>query len=220
MSLQRTAVGLLCVLAFGCRDRAKPQVGDKGGRCHPNGSCNNNLQCDLDTCVRLDEQLGLPGGKATHDAIKKDIEAALTDLEKQVTGMTENPFNLERDIPETLWALVHRTSADPEMVSIELEQLERLEFIALFVGFMEARVEMAYYLSHRGLDASEDTLDDLADALIARGKDVYAGVYRGELELPPRAQWESLQLMEHVFGDVFEERFDANIYDEFDLNEE
>lgn len=125
-------------------------------------------------------------------------------------------FNIDRDIPAELWAVIGACAGDPMELRKELGKRTREEMLVLFRGFLEAKTEMADHLvvSGRVTDASEDTLDELADSLVASGKDTYIATYRGTMALPDRAEWHRLPRLTSVFGDVFEERFDADIYDE------
>jgi hypothetical protein len=127
-------------------------------------------------------------------------------------------FDLERDIPDELWALIETTGGDASILATELWALEREAIARLFNGFVGAKVEMAYCLSNSGraLDASEDTLDDLADSLIAAGKRVYDETYRGMCVLPDPVTWHELPGLTSTFVQVFTERFCTNIFDEIE----
>lgn len=128
-------------------------------------------------------------------------------------------FDIDRDVPEKMWAVLRRSAGDSEKLRAQLESVSREEFVAIFRAFLEAKTEMVDRLGTFGYvaDASEDTLDELADSLLTLGKDVFKGVFEGETPLPPRRDWHRLPGLSSVFGDVFDERFGADIYEDLEL---
>jgi hypothetical protein len=122
--------------------------------------------------------------------------------------------------PETihagLWTLVESTSSDDE-VAEALATLPKKKFVALFKAYIEARTELVDTLQGEPwrVAASEDTLDDLAEGIICLGRKAYLDVYRGETPPPPRETWEELRTLA-AFAEVYEERFDGDVFDELD----
>lgn len=129
--------------------------------------------------------------------------------------MTDH-FVIERDLPEQMWTIVHKSEGDPEKLRKQLEELSREEFVLVFRGYLEAKVEMANQLTTSGrvVEVSEDTLEDIAEAIVVRGRKEYTDIYTGNRPLPPRAEWHVLSRFISVFGDLFEARFSSDIYDE------
>ena len=103
----------------------------------------------------------------------------------------DNPFKLERDIPDKLWQLIEQAGKDPDMLHRILSGKSRQFFLETFKAYYEARVEFFYqldYTDRRG-DASDDTAIDLSDAVIAMGKSSYSGMFYGTMNLPDRESW-------------------------------
>ncbi len=132
--------------------------------------------------------------------------------------MTNAPFTPAVDIPDLLWRLLEGAEKDPESLRKLLYNEPQETIIAAFRAYRDAQVELADRLvvTNRAGDSTEDTLDDLADAVVAMGKLVYCDLYEGRMDLPRRQEWEGLPTLIHVFGDVYDERFDLEIDDVLD----
>jgi hypothetical protein len=129
----------------------------------------------------------------------------------------EQTFVPERDLPDELWEFLADHPTD-EGVSEALEELEAEEIVELFRAYIQARSEFVQELSgtNRADGASEDTLDDLAEELIRRGKDSYLDTYHGRKDLPPREQWDGFSGLVHLFVDFYSEHFEGELFDEIE----
>lgn len=114
--------------------------------------------------------------------------------------------------------MLSESEGSPERFAELLRVVDKLDFIAVFRGFIEAKVELADRLESSGLarDASEDTLDDLSDSLVTAGRDVYIATFELRRSLPERDRWHELPTLTGEFGSVYEERFGGDIYDEIE----
>ena len=124
-------------------------------------------------------------------------------------------FTPEDQIPERFWVAMQKVQPDANLFLDYLFGIERLHFIELFQWYLESKTELidvlVTSLIHEG--ASEDAVEDLADALVSQGKDVYLNIFYGKRELPERRSWASLKGIGHQFATVYFERFGQNIYD-------
>jgi hypothetical protein len=124
-------------------------------------------------------------------------------------------FNPEQELPQDLWDSIQKADEGEAAFRTYLHALDKEQFVRLFRYFIDARTEMAYLIWDRpeGSHESEDTLDDLADAIVTQGRDSYLGIYRGTKALPKRDVWRDLPIIGHLFAQVSRERFDQNVYD-------
>lgn len=125
------------------------------------------------------------------------------------------PFNPEDGIPAELWMFVGPGTLTDAAVQERLNRMERQHIVRVYVALQDASTEMRDRLEQQGLvdDATEDTLDDLAHAIVLLGRKRYLEVYYGREQLPHRETWEDLPTVGHVFIRVFSERFGVEIDD-------
>jgi len=78
-------------------------------------------------------------------------------------------FSPEHEIPEHFWAAIAKAQSDLEIFRAYLESLEKVVITDLFRRFVEAKTELADVLITRTEIErySEDTIDDIADALLS-----------------------------------------------------
>lgn len=133
--------------------------------------------------------------------------------------MATQPYQPERDIPSDFWESIAAVGASPDKLTALLACLDRDALLALFNTYLEARTELRDRLWEfpESADSSEDTVDDLADAIVTQGRECYLGVFYRRCPLPPEDEWEDMPLLLHVFSRVFYERFGESIYDYSDL---
>ena len=125
------------------------------------------------------------------------------------------PFNPDKHIPDSFWSLIKEVNQSAHKLEEYLNQSSKENIVELFKIYVEAKVELVDILSER-IEASEDVMDDLADSVVALGKNYYLDIYEGKRELPLRETWESLSLLSHVFDSVYHSRFNLEIWDEID----
>lgn len=124
-------------------------------------------------------------------------------------------FKPEDEISECFWTALQKARLNISDFLSYLETLKKEDLIEFFQCFVDAKTELVGVLvnSPEIKGASEDVIDDLADALVTQGRDVYLGVYHGMAPVPDRHSWENLKRVGHLFSVIFFERFDENIYD-------
>jgi hypothetical protein len=132
--------------------------------------------------------------------------------------MNEQSYAPENEIPATFWRFIESAGRDPDKLRAILRSLDRTEFASLFRTYANARADLVELFNEREetQDHSEDTLDDLADAILAMGKEAYLDAYYERADLPDEDTWEELPTFVHVFSNVYHEQFSANIFDEID----
>ena len=116
-----------------------------------------------------------------------------------------------------LWAFVAANRSDDD-VRRTLETMSRHQMSRIFQALLHARADLvdALAASGRAADASEDTLDDLAEGILLKGKAHYDAVSRGDVQLPPRDQWGEQRAVIWLFDEVFHRRFGGGILDDLD----
>ena len=126
----------------------------------------------------------------------------------------EDNFIPEKEIPDILWDFISRVKGDAGKAHNELKIMNKEEICNLFRIFLDAKTEMVDVLSTRyeKMEITEDTIDDLCDAIITKGKDEYISIFYGKSGLPPRNAWEDLDTIGYVFSEVYFEKFNKNIF--------
>lgn len=119
------------------------------------------------------------------------------------------------DHDDDLWAFVAANPTDDDVRRLT-ERMERDQMSRIFQALLDARADLvdALVTSGRAGDASEDTLDDLAEGIVLQGKAHYDGVLRGAVELPPRDQWGDQRAVMWMFDEAFHRRFGGGILDD------
>jgi len=127
-------------------------------------------------------------------------------------------YHPEDELPESFWQIIETFGDGKEAFRLRLKALEKERLIEMFKYFVLARTEMADVMSSRpeGSGASEDTLDDFADAIVAQGRDTYLETYYEKRPVPNRGKWEELETVGHLFTDTFYDNFGENIYNYID----
>jgi hypothetical protein len=118
----------------------------------------------------------------------------------------------------TLWKVL---SGQPSLEELQtrLEILPEDQLRAAAIGFIEARTELVEALRSRGIEASEDIIEDLAGDLLRQGSEKFAGHLAGTAPLPSREEWGRLELTSPiaVFASVIESRLSQDIYDLWEM---
>lgn len=124
-------------------------------------------------------------------------------------------YHPESEIPKAFWDSIQNVENGKDSLRILLQALNKHSLIDLFRHFVTARTELADAISLRpeAVGASEDTLDDLADSIIAQGPESYLAAYHGTRPLPEMRSWGKARTIAHLFTDVFDQNFGENIYD-------
>jgi hypothetical protein len=174
-------------------------------------------------CVGFEEDSD-QGKFETFDLLSTSIESFFHEIKhnndfkeyKLTPTYISSDFVVERDVPETFWILVEKMCNHVLRTRRVLKDITQQEFIELFITFEDVRAEMVDMLGNklRALNASEDTLNDLASSIISEGKEYYCSIYNGTLPLPPRDDWEYLSNISIVFSDVYQTRFNRDIDDD------
>ncbi len=87
-------------------------------------------------------------------------------------------FTPESDIPEALWTWISQLRQDEQACRDRLQEMDRKEIVEYFNMYQDAQTEMRYCLETTyDINATEDTLDDLSDALVAMGKRTYMDAF-------------------------------------------
>jgi hypothetical protein len=121
------------------------------------------------------------------------------------------------EVTEELWGFLAACSSDAETRTV-VQAKDRDELLALFRQFVQLRADVADEFSTSGLvvDASEDTLDDLAEAVLLGGRTAVYEILSGRRPLPPRESWGRLRQIVHIVADVFNARFGEEIFGALD----
>lgn len=121
------------------------------------------------------------------------------------------------DVSDKLWGFVAGCSSDDETARV-VNGKSQEELVGLFQEFVQLRADIAEELTSSGLvlDASEDTLDDLAEALVLEGKSAVAEMLAARRPLPPRAHWGDLRGIAHIVSNSYNRRFGGEIFDELE----
>jgi hypothetical protein len=132
--------------------------------------------------------------------------------------MAEQPYAPENEIPSSFWQLIEAANRDPEKLRATLRTLDRAVIADVFKTYVYARADLRGVFEERDetQESTEDTLDDLADSIVAMGREAYLNAYYQRDDLPDDDTWESLPTFVHVFDQVFYERFGGNIFDEIE----
>jgi len=132
--------------------------------------------------------------------------------------MDEQPYAPENDIPPQFWQLIESANRDPEKLRETLRSLDRdlIEDVFRMYAYSQADLVELFMDRDETKDHSEDTLDDLADALLTMGREAYLNAYYEKSELPDEDTWENLPTFIYVFSEVYYERFSDNIFDVLD----
>lgn len=127
-------------------------------------------------------------------------------------------FDPEVELHDTLWDVVGASGGDAALLTEVLGGISKGHVIDVFRQYVLARTELVDRLNvaGRAQGASEDALDDFADAIVSAGRDVYLRIYRGEEAVPDKRKWHKMRGLIHVFGDVFFDMFDEDIYEYLD----
>jgi len=130
----------------------------------------------------------------------------------------KEPVDPTQYIPAAFWEFIaHCATADTTRAA--LQTLARHEVAILFRTFMQARADLVHELgiTGRAADASEDTLEDLAQTVLLQGREPYLSTFRGKRALPPRSDWGTNVFgVVGIFDEVYLKRFGLQIFDELE----
>ncbi|MBL8953680.1 MAG: hypothetical protein JNK82_23095 [Myxococcaceae bacterium] len=115
-----------------------------------------------------------------------------------------------------LWRVLSPGISNKEFAA-KLTELSNEDLRSTCVDYFQSRADVAFAIqeSGRAQGASEDILDDVAEAVIRRGRDVYESVRDGTGELPERSTWSALEreALRGVIRLAWEARFSDDLFD-------
>jgi len=106
------------------------------------------------------------------------------------------------DAPDWFWTLIERSEGDRE----------RLQELATALSQDELKQAFEYYrmlASYMPEDLDEDPAFDLANWIVAQGKDLYFGIYKGRTKTPQPTR--SGRGLWSVLAEVYWDRFGKNL---------
>ena len=113
-------------------------------------------------------------------------------------------------IPEEFWQTIAEARSDPDRFREMLKRMSRDEITNFYWTYDEVAGQLKddIYWDYVDPELSEDGLGELANWVVAQGKDLYSKVYDYPEEMPP--QEDDPGLMSEAI-DVFKERFGEHI---------
>lgn len=122
--------------------------------------------------------------------------------------------------PLTFWSFVDNARSIREAGGELFGSFSRAELVQYFLVYVQLRADLADVVLQSQHDCSEDAADDVADGIIAQGRDAYVAAMGGDI--PERDAWRTLEksMMLHEFDHEYMERYGAEIWDETDALEE
>lgn len=113
-------------------------------------------------------------------------------------------------IPEEFWQTIAKARADPNRFRKMLKRMSREEIIDFYRTYKEVASQLTddIYWDYVDPELSEDGLHELANWVVAQGKDSYSRIFDYPEEIPPQKDDPGLQ-SEAI--DVFKERFGGHI---------
>lgn len=117
---------------------------------------------------------------------------------------------------QRFWATVIAIANDPDRkILYESSREQLVQWYSIFDLFKaDAFDEIQRQFSDEEL--SDDTIDDLADAVITMGRESWSACLDGSLSYPELELWEQLPTIGHLLDQIFYERFNTPILDEID----
>ena len=114
------------------------------------------------------------------------------------------------------WNAIDDLRFDPEHAV--LWQADRHRIVLWYRLFDQLKADVFDVIQSRFLpeEISEDTINDLADAIVTMGRTAWQQCMAGTFEYPPHQQWESLSTLDYVFDEIFFDRFGTSIQEEID----
>lgn len=127
-------------------------------------------------------------------------------------------FKPEIDIPYAFWGFIDEIKGSPEVCRTLLADMDRETILKHFSTFVDVRAEAADLLAQEQLlpDSSEDTLDDIGDALIVAGKGPFLDFFSSKSTLTNGV--EEMPTLVHVFDEVYFDRFGVSPFEEIEQN--
>lgn len=113
-------------------------------------------------------------------------------------------------VPEEFWETVEAAQQDPARLRGLLKQMSRDEIINFVWVYQDAAAQLRadHYWHYVDPDLSEDGLAELANWVVAQGRDYYGRVWEDAAEMPPRKNDAGLLRAAHR---EFKERFGEDI---------
>ena len=125
--------------------------------------------------------------------------------------MANQTYHPEADYPG-FWELVERAGSTDQQWKSELAKLTKEEFLAFGNAWLQAQIELQGEFEDLGYgDHSEDALEDLADGILAAGRQSYFDAYEGRREIDVEEEQSNSKF--HCLCEVFYDRFGENLYD-------
>lgn len=134
-----------------------------------------------------------------------------------------NDMNEELDpqteVPQSFWAFIDQIQCDPTAMQNTLAEMDQDRLVLNFLVYVQLRADLADAIVNLG-GCSEDTAEDVADGIIASGRDAY--VEASTVGLPSREKWAGIEGrgLLHIFDTVYYDRFGDAIWDETDALED
>lgn len=112
-------------------------------------------------------------------------------------------------IPDSFWDLIAQAQQDREQYRARLKEMDRETLVRLFHTFELAAEELKGepYIGHLSPKLSEDGVDDVAQWVVAQGKDAYTQIIEHPESIPSR-----VDSPPGFLDDVVEEHYER--YDE------
>lgn len=117
---------------------------------------------------------------------------------------------------EQFWKVISRLANEDE--PSVLAEGQRDELVQWFQTFELYKADLFEVIQERFSDdeLSDDTIEDLADAVITMGQSAFSECLAGSIVYPERAQWENLPTVGYLFVEVFYERFGESIVEQIE----
>lgn len=117
-------------------------------------------------------------------------------------------------ISDEFWNFIKDAQVSKSECIRILENLSEEDFIKIFLQFDEARTELIFEFSEGGplASKSEDTLFELADRIVWKGKTDYMNAFNANPS-PDPDNWFGAKSFSSQFSNVFDEKFDGELYD-------
>ncbi|TWU06413.1 hypothetical protein [Stieleria varia] len=124
--------------------------------------------------------------------------------------------NQPPDEQQDFWNAIDVLRSDPEHKV--LWGTDRQRIVQWYRVFDQLKADAFDVIQNRFLsdEVSDDTIIDLADAIIAMGQTAWRKCMAGTFEYPPQELWESLPTLDYVFDEIYFDRFGEPIQEEVD----
>ena len=113
------------------------------------------------------------------------------------------------DLPDEFWDTLRRAAANKDTLRGILRQQSQEQVFAFARDFVEAATQIKDepFLQHTAPDTSDDGMDDIANWVVSRGKEVYRRVWEHPETIPKLIEMGNTADLGYVAEEVYEERF-------------